>query len=74
MIATKAARLVEASQGRGVVDFGTRRAHGPEAGVLAARAAYVGGCLGTSNVEAGLRFRDSYFRYYRSFLHHGSSQ
>jgi nicotinate phosphoribosyltransferase len=56
MIATKAARLVEASQGRGVVDFGTRRAHGPEAGVLAARAAYIGGCLGTSNVEAGLRF------------------
>jgi nicotinate phosphoribosyltransferase len=56
MIATKSARLVEASQGRGVVDFGTRRAHGPEAGVLAARAAYIGGCLGTSNVEAGLRF------------------
>jgi nicotinate phosphoribosyltransferase len=56
MIATKAARLVEAAQGRGVVDFGTRRAHGPEAGVLAARAAYIGGCLGTSNVEAGLRF------------------
>jgi nicotinate phosphoribosyltransferase len=56
MIATKAARLVEASQGRAVVDFGTRRAHGPEAGVLAARAAYIGGCVGTSNVEAGLRF------------------
>jgi nicotinate phosphoribosyltransferase len=56
MIATKAARLVEASQGRAVVDFGTRRAHGPEAGLLAARAAYIGGCIGTSNVEAGLRF------------------
>jgi len=56
MIATKAARLVEASQGRGVVDFGSRRAHGPEAGLLAARAAFLGGCLGTSNVEAGLRF------------------
>lgn len=56
MIATKAARLIEASQGRDVVDFGTRRAHGPEAGVLAARAAYIGGCLGTSNVEAGMRF------------------
>ncbi|MFB3813760.1 MAG: nicotinate phosphoribosyltransferase [Terriglobales bacterium] len=56
MIATKAARLVEAAQGRDVVDFGTRRAHGPEAGVLAARAAYVGGCVGTSNVEAGVRF------------------
>ncbi len=56
MVATKAARLVEAAQGRGVVDFGTRRAHGPEAGLLAARAAYIGGCMGTSNVEAGLRF------------------
>lgn len=56
MIATKAARVVEAAQGRAVVEFGTRRAHGPESGVLAARAAYVGGCAGTSNVEAGFRF------------------
>ena len=56
MIATKAARLVEAAQGREVVDFGARGAHGPEAGLLAARAAYIGGCLGTSNVQAGLRF------------------
>jgi nicotinate phosphoribosyltransferase len=56
MIAGKAARVVEAAQGRAVIEFGTRRAHGPEAGVLAARAAYVGGCAGTSNVEAGFRF------------------
>jgi len=56
MIATKAARVVEAAQGRGVVEFGTRRAHGPDAGVLAARAAFIGGCIGTSNVEAGRRF------------------
>jgi nicotinate phosphoribosyltransferase len=56
LIATKAARVVQAAGGRGVVEFGTRRAHGPEAGVLAARAAYIGGCLGTSNVEAGFRF------------------
>src|SRR5215467_10671897 len=56
MIASKAARVVAAAQGRDVVEFGTRRAHGPEAGVLAARAAYVGGCSGTSNVQAGLRF------------------
>jgi nicotinate phosphoribosyltransferase len=56
MIATKAARMAEAAQGRDVVEFGTRRAHGPEAGVLAARAAYIGGCVGTSNVDAGLRF------------------
>ena len=56
LIATKASRIVEAAQGRAVVEFGTRRAHGPEAGILAARAAYVGGCVGTSNVEAGVRF------------------
>lgn len=56
MIASKAARCVSAAQGRDVVEFGTRRAHGPEAGLLAARAAYVGGCVGTSNVEAGFRF------------------
>src|SRR5690242_8319303 len=56
LVATKAARVTEAAQGRSVVEFGTRRAHGPESGVLAARAAYVGGCVGTSNVEAGMRF------------------
>jgi nicotinate phosphoribosyltransferase len=56
MIASKAARVVNAAQGRGVVEFGSRRAHGPEAGVLAARAAYIAGCTGTSNVEAGRRF------------------
>lgn len=56
LIATKAARVVEAAQGRGVVEFGGRRAHGPEAGVLAARAAYLGGCIGTSSVAAGFRF------------------
>src|SRR5207245_5864440 len=55
MIASKAARVVAAAEGRGVVEFGTRRAHGPEAGVLAARAAYIGGCMGTSNVEARQR-------------------
>src|SRR5215469_7114942 len=56
MVASKAARMVGAAQGRSVVEFGSRRAHGPEAGVLAARAAYIGGCAGTSNVEAGRRF------------------
>ena len=56
MIASKAARVVEAAQGRPVVEFGSRRAHGAEAGVIAARAAFIGGCNGTSNVEAGLRF------------------
>jgi len=53
LIATKASRIVAAAQGRPVVDFGTRRAHGPQAGLLAARAAYIGGCVGTSNVLAG---------------------
>ena len=56
MIATKAARIVRASLGRAVVEFGTRRAHSPEAGVLAGRAAYVGGCVGTSNTETGFRY------------------
>ncbi len=56
MIASKASRVVEAAQGRGVVEFGARRAHGPESGTLAARAAYISGCAGTSNVEAGMRF------------------
>jgi nicotinate phosphoribosyltransferase len=56
MIASKAARVAAAAEGKSVVEFGTRRAHGPEAGVLAGRAAFVGGCHGTSNVEAGQRF------------------
>jgi nicotinate phosphoribosyltransferase len=56
MIASKAARVVRAAKGRSVIEFGTRRAHGTEAGLFAARAAYIGGCIGTSNVEAGLLF------------------
>jgi nicotinate phosphoribosyltransferase len=56
MIASKAARVVRAARGRRIIEFGSRRAHGPEAGVLAARAAYIGGCAGTSNVEAGRRY------------------
>jgi nicotinate phosphoribosyltransferase len=56
MIATKAARVVKAALGRDVVEFGTRRAHSPGAGVLAGRAAYIGGCEGTSNAETGKRF------------------
>jgi len=60
LVATKAARVVQAAcsdgRQRGVVDFGSRRAHGPQAGILAARAAYIGGCLGTSNVHAGRMF------------------
>jgi nicotinate phosphoribosyltransferase len=56
MIASKAARVVTAAAGREVIEFGTRRAHGSEAGLFAARAAYIGGAIGTSNVEAGYLF------------------
>ncbi len=56
VIASKAARVVQAAQGRPVVDFGTRRAHGREAAVLGARAAFIAGCTGTSNVLAGKLF------------------
>jgi nicotinate phosphoribosyltransferase len=56
MVASKAARVVEAAAGRPVVEFGARRAHGIESGLLAARASYIGGCLGTSNVQAGHSF------------------
>jgi nicotinate phosphoribosyltransferase len=56
MIASKAARVVTAAQGRQVVEFGARRAHGSQASLLAARAAAIGGCQGTSNVLAGQQF------------------
>jgi nicotinate phosphoribosyltransferase len=56
LIATKAARVTKAALGREVVEFGTRRAHSPEAGVLAGRAAFIGGCAGTSNAAAGFRY------------------
>lgn len=52
LIASKASRIVHAAGNRNVIDFGTRRAHGPQAGVLAARACFIGGCAGTSNVLA----------------------
>ncbi len=56
MVASKAARVVTAARGRQIVDFGARRAHGSEASLLAARAAAIGGCEGTSNVLAGQQF------------------
>jgi nicotinate phosphoribosyltransferase len=55
-VASRTARMVYAASGRAVVEFGARRAHGVEAGIFAARAAYLGGCASTSNVEAGRRF------------------
>jgi nicotinate phosphoribosyltransferase len=48
LVATKANRIVRAAAGRGVMEFGTRRAHGGDAAVLGARAAYIGGCIGTA--------------------------
>ncbi len=56
LIATKANRIVRAAQGRAVMEFGARRAHGADASVLGARAAYIGGCVGTSCVKAGKDF------------------
>ena len=56
LIATKAARVCYAAQGDGVMEFGLRRAQGPDAGVYGARAAMIGGCKGTSNVLAGQMF------------------
>lgn len=53
LIATKAARVCWAANGDPVVDFGLRRAHGPDGGLMASRAAYIGGVEGTSNVLAG---------------------
>ena len=56
VIASKAARYVLAAGGRRLVDFGMRRAHGAEAALLAARAAYLGGFHATATVEAGRQF------------------
>ena len=56
LIATKAARVVWAAKGDPVIDFGLRRAQGVDGGLSASRAAYIGGCAGTSNVLAGARY------------------
>ena len=56
LIATKAARVVHAAEGDGVMEFGLRRAQGPDAGIYGARAAVIAGCVGTSNVLAGKMF------------------
>lgn len=56
LIATKAARVCQAARGEPVVEFGLRRAQGIDGAVEASRAAYVGGCAGTSNLLAGKLF------------------
>lgn len=56
MIASKAARVVLAATGRGVVDFSPRRDHAADAAMKAARASYLAGCTGTSNVLGGMHY------------------
>ena len=56
LIATKASRVVRAARGDAVMEFGLRRAQGPDAGIYGARAAVIGGCAGTSNVLTGELF------------------
>ena len=57
LIATKSSKICRATQGKGVVmEFGLRRAQGPDAGINGARAAIIGGCSSTSNVIAGQKF------------------
>ena len=56
MIATKANRIVRASEGRGVSEFGSRRAQGPSGAILGARAAYIAGCSGSACAIAEERF------------------
>ncbi|MDY2856740.1 MAG: nicotinate phosphoribosyltransferase, partial [Oscillospiraceae bacterium] len=56
LIATKANRIVRASGGRAVMEFGARRAQGGDAAIYGARAAYIGGCVGTSNVISDCMF------------------
>jgi nicotinate phosphoribosyltransferase len=55
LVSSKASRMVEAAAGRPLYDFGLRRGHGAYAGMLTARASYLAGFAGTSNVEAALR-------------------
>lgn len=57
LIATKASRVCYAARNAGVMEFGLRRAQGPDAGTYGARAAMIGGCIGTSNVLAAKLFQ-----------------
>lgn len=56
LVATKASRVAQVAGGRPVVEFGLRRAQGVDGGLAVSRAAFLGGCTGTSNVLAGMRY------------------
>lgn len=57
LIASKASRVVNAAGGKEVIDFSLRRVHGADAGIKGSRASYIAGCIGTSNVLAGMVYR-----------------
>ena len=57
LIATKTNRIVRAAQGKAISEFGARRAHGAEAAILGARAAYIAGCMSSSNVQTDLTYK-----------------
>jgi nicotinate phosphoribosyltransferase len=56
LIATKASKIHNIADNKPIIEFGSRRAHGPQAALLAARASFIGGCAGTSNTLAGMQF------------------
>ena len=56
LVASNASQLAAAARGKSILEFGARRAHGPNGALTGARAAMIGGCTATSNVEAGRRF------------------
>ena len=69
-IASKAARCVYAARGRSVIDFSLRRTQGIDAGLKAARASFIAGCAGTSNVLAGKLYGIPVSGTMAHFLHH----
>ena len=71
LIASKAARMMLAAPGKLLVDFGLRRAHGAEAGLMAARASYIAGFAGTATVLAEKSVRHPDLRHHGAFLHPG---
>lgn len=56
LFTTAAKRMTDAARTIPIMEFGARRANGPEAAIMASKCAYIGGCVGTSNVEAGMEY------------------